>query len=375
MDCEKFDKIVLDLLYQELDELGTAAAERHLEQCARCREIYARLRATRDIGSLPLVEPPQGFEHRVLAQEALLLRAMPLRQRAGRAVSKLADYAMRPQLAMAALLMLMIGSSLIFLRAKPGEQSSVQVTERGMPETEADSIILPSPAAQSAGAPRQADGRFAMPPPAAAPAAPAATVAANPTTLAQRAEAKTEQPLEERARTQDKAAESSMAKRSAGAELGPSREHDDLFGLEAEEPEPASVALQQAKQLQQSSGCSAAAPKFDEVNTRFPGSPVAAEATWRAAECRRLLGEIGAARQGYLVLLEVNAYRERARAALSALGGDPNSDTAVASKPASKPATSSPAGAAAEPAAPPAKAKAKAEAEASPPAAASPPRK
>jgi hypothetical protein len=369
MDCEKFDKIVLDLLYQELDELGTAAAERHLEQCARCREIYARLRATRDIGTLPLVSPPEGFEHRVLAQEAQLVRALPLRQRAGRAVSKLADYAMRPQLAMAALLMLMIGSSLIFLRAKPGEQSSVQVTERGMPETEADSIILPSPAAQGAGAPRQDDGRFATPPPAAAPASPAATAAANaPAALAQRAEPKAEQPLDERARAQDKAAESSVAKRSAGAELGPSREHDDLFGLEAEEPEPASVALQQAKQLQQSSGCAAAAPKFDEVNTRFPGSPVAAEATWRAAECRRLLGEIEAARQGYLVLLEVNAYRDRARAALSALGGDPNSDTAVASKPASKPATSSPAGAAAaEPAAPPAKAKASAPATAPPP--------
>lgn len=366
MDCEKFDKVVLDLLYQELDELGAAAAERHLEQCARCREIYARLRATRDIGTLPLVSPPEGFEHRVLAQEAQLLRALPLRQRAGRAVSKLADYAMRPQLAMAALLMLMIGSSLIFLRAKPGEQSSVQVTERGMPETEAESIILPSPAAQGAGAPRQDEARFATPPPAATPA----TAAPNaPAMLAQRAEPKAEQPLDERARAQDKAAESSMAKRSAGAELGPSREHDDLFGLEAEEPEPASVALQQAKQLQQSSGCAAAAPKFDEVNSRFPGSPVAAEATWRAAECRRLLGEIEAARQGYLVLLEVNAYRERARAALNALGGDPNVDTAVASKPASKPATSSPAGAAAaEPAAP-------AKAKASPPPAASPPQR
>jgi hypothetical protein len=366
MDCEKFDKVVLDLLYQELDELGTAAAERHLEQCARCREIYARLRATRDIGALPLVEPPSGFEHRILSQEALILRELPLRQRTGRAISKLADYAMRPQLAMAALLMLMIGSSLIFLRAKPGEQSSVQVTERGMPETEADSIILPSPAAPGAGSPPE-ESRFAAAPPAPAQA-PAATVAANASAPAPRSEAKAEQqPLDERARAQDmKAAEGSVAKRSAGAELGPSREHDDLFGLEAEEPDPASIALQQAKQLQQSSGCAAAAPKFEEVNARFPGSPVAAEATWRAAECRRLLGEVEAARQGYLVLLEVNAYRERARAALGALGGDPRSDTAVASKPASKPTTSAPAGAAAEPAAP-------AKAKASPPAAASPP--
>ena len=43
MDCEKFDKIVLDLLYQELDELGTAAAERHLDQCARYRYLLTLL--------------------------------------------------------------------------------------------------------------------------------------------------------------------------------------------------------------------------------------------------------------------------------------------------------------------------------------------
>lgn len=270
---------------------------------------------------------------------------------------------------MAALLMLMIGSSLIFLRAKPGEQSSVQVTERGMPETEADSIILPSPAAQGAAAPRQDDGRFATPPSATAPGALAAATANNAASAARGESKSADQPSDERSRKPEaNQEEGALAKRSTGAELGPSREHDDLFGLESEAPDPASVALQQARDLQQSSGCAAAAPKFEEVNSRFPGSPVAAEATWRAAECRRLLGEVAAARQGYTVLLEVNAYRERARAALNALGVDPSSDTAVASKAASKPATSSPAGAAAEPAAP-----AKAKAKASAPAAASPP--
>jgi hypothetical protein len=374
MDCEKFDKVVLDLLYRELDELGTAAAERHMDQCARCREIHARLRATRDIGTLPLVSPPAGFEQRVLAREALLQRELPVNQRLGRAISKLADYAMRPQLAMAALLMLMIGSSLIFLRAKPGEQSSVQVTERGMPETEADSIILPSPAAPE---PKQDEPSFAQAP--TGPSAPGALAAATSAASPPAREQKAEQPMDGRSRAEANVAEGSaemtrsasgaIAKSSPMAGQGAPREHDDLFGVETEEPDAASVALKQAKDLQQSSGCAAAAPKFEEVNARFPGSPVAAEATWRAAECHRLLGEFDQARQGYTLLLEVNAYRERARAALAALGADPLSD-AVASKAASKPATSSPA-AAAEPAAPPpAKAKAKASAPA-----ASPPRK
>ncbi len=39
MDCEKFDRVVLDLLYEELDELTAAAARRHMEHCARCRGI------------------------------------------------------------------------------------------------------------------------------------------------------------------------------------------------------------------------------------------------------------------------------------------------------------------------------------------------
>jgi hypothetical protein len=37
----------MDLLYDELDELTTAAARRHMEQSARAREIYSHLKATR----------------------------------------------------------------------------------------------------------------------------------------------------------------------------------------------------------------------------------------------------------------------------------------------------------------------------------------
>src|SRR5687768_996022 len=99
MDCEKFDRVVLDLLYAELDELTAASAKRHTEHCTRCRGILSELRATREVGSLPLVDPPEGLELKILEAERQARRGLPARQRVGRVISLLAGYAMRPQLA------------------------------------------------------------------------------------------------------------------------------------------------------------------------------------------------------------------------------------------------------------------------------------
>src|SRR5258706_7904401 len=146
MDCEKFDRIVLDLLYGELDELTEAAAKRHVEHCSRCKGVSSGLRATREVGALGLVDPPDSLELGILAAERRLNAQLPLGKRLGRGVSILAVYAMRPQLAMAALLLLMIGSSLFFLRSRSGAGDSVLVTERGVPETQAEHVaILPTP--------------------------------------------------------------------------------------------------------------------------------------------------------------------------------------------------------------------------------------
>ena len=151
MDCEKFDRIVLDLLYGELDELTDAAARRHIEHCARCKAVSSGLRATREVGTLPLVDPPEGLELGILEAERKANARLPLRKKLGRGVSILAVYAMRPQLAMAALLLLMIGSSLFFLRGQPGARDSVLVTERGTPEAEAEHVaILPAPERRAA---------------------------------------------------------------------------------------------------------------------------------------------------------------------------------------------------------------------------------
>jgi len=102
VDCEKFDRIVLDLLYDELDELTSAAARRHMEHCARCRSIGSGLRATRQVGMLPLLDAPEGLELAILEAERQATELLPLGKRLGRGLSLLAGYAMRPQLAMAA---------------------------------------------------------------------------------------------------------------------------------------------------------------------------------------------------------------------------------------------------------------------------------
>ena len=82
----------------------------------RCRRIDAGLRATREVGVLPTIEPPESLVSHILAAEREAHAVLPARQRFGRAISILAGYAMRPQLAMAALLVLMIGGSLLFLQ-------------------------------------------------------------------------------------------------------------------------------------------------------------------------------------------------------------------------------------------------------------------
>src|SRR5450432_4027856 len=129
-----------------------------MEHCARCRGIGAGLRATREVGVLPLLEAPEGLELRILDAERRATELLPFGKRLGRGLSLLAGYAMRPQLAMAALLMLMIGSSLLFLRAQPGDREHVLVTERGVPESDNDAIgaVVPKKPSPGEAAPEPA---------------------------------------------------------------------------------------------------------------------------------------------------------------------------------------------------------------------------
>jgi TolA-binding protein len=334
MDCEKFDRIVLDLLYGELDELTDASARRHIEHCSRCKGISSSLRATREVGALELVDPRAGLELGILEAERKLNARLPLSKKAGRVVSILAVYAMRPQVTMAALLMLVIGSSLFLMRARP-DGDSVLVTERGVPETEAEHVAI-------APAPEQREERPPSPRAAAASPAPlerntdgAEKLALPASSAAPELEAKAEAPLAEAiaAESEGDSLEAANEAFSGGRYVEAQRRFEEIAtrgGTDA-----AAAALSAVEALRRQSGCPAAAPRYAEVHARHRGTPAGSEAAWQAGDCYRALGETARARSNFEALLDVAEYRSRARAAIDELK---DHEQAVAARKAKSPA-------------------------------------
>jgi len=308
VDCEKFDRICLDFLYDELDELTHAGAKRHTEHCLRCRDIAARVRATREVGRVPEVDPPEGLEVRILVAERRARAELPLRQRFGRVLSVLASYAMRPQLAMGALLLLVIASSMILFRARPGEQMNVFVTERGIPESDSDTVaILPlrTRIKDAEDAPRaRVSVNARQPEP--APDVTDATSESTAPAPADTADRDYERALAAyRDRRFTEAEERFLAIAARGAEKAPA------------------AALQAAQAARARSGCPAAAPLFEKAYQRFPHTQPGQEAAWQAAGCYRTLGDFERARQHYQALLDRPGYADRAQAALASMGDSP----------------------------------------------------
>lgn len=135
MDCEKFDQYVMDALYGELDELTLEALKRHVEGCARCGPVWSGLKNTRSAVTLPLEEPDAGLEERILAAERSVQHTAPIHRKIMRAAAWAGSVVMRPQFAMAAVFMLVVGSSLMLLRGRPGTMTPpLQVSEQGRPE-------------------------------------------------------------------------------------------------------------------------------------------------------------------------------------------------------------------------------------------------
>lgn len=288
MDCERFDKTTLDLLYGELDELSAAAARRHLHHCTRCQGIWNKLRATKDIAVVPLEEPPPDLFESIIEAERHAESALPLPQRFSRLVSVVAGYAMRPQLAMAALLLLMIGSSLLFVRRDPTGRGQVSVTELGAPRA----------------APLEVPGR-----------APPVVVVGDGTPVAAARAADEPAP----APAQEPSA--SYADAMSAYHEGRYAEAERLFGEVAAlgGEKAGSAALHEGHAARNGSGCQRAARLYDSVAERFAGTTLAEEASWHAASCYQALGELSRARAHYAALEDSSAFRERASAALAGI--------------------------------------------------------
>ncbi|HEY6725178.1 MAG TPA: hypothetical protein VI197_14185 [Polyangiaceae bacterium] len=323
------------MLYDELDELTSAAAKRHMDHCSRCGSMGARLRATREVGVLPILTPPAGLEERILRLERQARQGLPLRQRVGRGISVLAGYAMRPQAAMAALLVLMLGSSFLFLRSKPGDADSVHVTERGIREADESIAIVPLP--EAAESPPPAGDRARASSETKKPASPTARAAEPAPAAAAVADAPTTDPKEG-----EDAYDQAMSAYRRG-DYAAAQEQFQTIAAAGGEQAPA-AHLYAAHAARDSAGCGVAAPKFDVVNSKFPGTNVAQEAVWQAATCYRTLGLLDVARARYQLLLDVPAYADRAQHALQRLT-EPASEAVAARKAAAPAAAKAPAAA------------------------------
>ncbi len=263
-----------------------------MEHCARCRAIGSGLRATREVGALPLVEPPEGLALRILQAEEEATQLLPIGKRLGRGLSLLAGYAMRPQVSMAALLMLMIGSSLFFLRAQPGDRQHVLVTERGVPESDNESVAVlpkkaeapepPRVAPHAAPSPRGDDGaarrdRAAEAKPEPVPlataqqqyaAAPPAEAARGAAALGTSADDKDLEGSSGPSTDSDASYDAAMAAYRDGRYSDAQRRFDEIASLGG--PHAANAALYGAQALRRVSGCPTAAPRFEEVHSRYP---------------------------------------------------------------------------------------------------------
>jgi tetratricopeptide (TPR) repeat protein len=390
MDCEKFDQVLIDALYDELDELTLAAAKRHADGCPRCQAAWSGLKATRKIGILPLVEAPAGLDERIMAAAREAQRNVAWPKRLGRAVSWAGNYAMRPQAAMAAILLLMLGSSVIFVRAKPDRRnaaSEVRVTERGVPVSAA-APPPPPPAPMVANEERSAAaGSLAAAPsgrglrePAAEPEQKIARAdksegfAEPPVARARRgaefatAPSDSPQPAPEVALGEAARASDMASTGGAAPSKGAAMQKDaytsalDLYGAgryaEAEKAfrqvaasdskNAPQAALFAAKSAEAAFGCGKAAPMYEAAASRYGATTPGAESLWGAANCYKAIGSLDKATIFYNELRKVAGYRDRAEAELASLRASQQNRVAARKAASSGP----PAAAAAAPAAP-----------------------
>ncbi len=306
MDCERFDKMSLDLLYDELDELTAAAARRHLHHCTRCQGVWTKLRVTRELSNPPLEEPPEDLFESILLAEQAAHKQLPFRERFGRTVSILAGYAMRPQLAMAALLLLMVGSSLVFLRASPSGLGRIGASELGAPSSE-----IVAEAKERTALVLGTEGSGDVEP---------TDVGARGSERLTAPGAAAEAPLGDAASTA-KSDKEGYGEAMSAYQQGRYAEAERLFSevAAAGGEKAAAAALHEAHAARNGSGCQRATALYDQVSGRYAGSTVADEAAWQAASCYQALGQIARARAHYQALAARPAYRTRAEQAMSAL--------------------------------------------------------
>jgi hypothetical protein len=111
---------------------------------------------------LPMLDLPAGLEDRILSSVKEAQKVVPIQSRASRFLSLAGSWAMRPQTAMAAVFLLMIGTSAFVIRSRHSSEraAAVSVTEQGEPAgqvaaPEGETASLDNKAAAAAHGPNQ----------------------------------------------------------------------------------------------------------------------------------------------------------------------------------------------------------------------------
>jgi hypothetical protein len=370
MDCEKFESAILDELYGELDELTSAAAKRHIAGCARCSARIGGLRATRRVASVPLIEPPSDLEERILRAAERAWMAPSPQPRLARIISLAGSWAMRPQTAMAAVFLVMIGTSVLLLRGKSARapaSADVTVTEQGTPapaacvaplgapqvETLARRAVAAPGATPTSEAKAQATSANAAKGEVAAGASPAAGAATMRALGLDPSSPMADKPSAEEP-ADDQRFDAALRSYRAGRFDEAARAFDALQPTEPNAPD-----LWAARAIRDGKGCRAAVTRFDKTAQRYKQAPPGWDALLEGALCYRNIGDFGTARARLNALLGVDSHKDRARAELDRIDqlqqAQASREVASPPKPAAKarPATQ-PAAAAASPwAAPP----------------------
>jgi hypothetical protein len=375
MDCEKFESTLMDELYGELDELTSAASKRHMAGCARCASLLGGLKATRRVAVLPILDTPPGLEEKILEAATEARKLVPLRGRVARAVSLAGSWAMKPQTAMAAVFLLMIGSGLALFGgpkgARNGQAASMTITQEGAPAAMASAApVGQSNEPMDLAAAANAHGTLQQ------DRAPAPVATATAALAADQAIAQGDlpgSPAADEIASRGVASKSSNAYGSGGAAIGggmmaqaaasaapqqaaattaPSttsaadfatataayraQNYDeatrDFDALAAAGDDNA--ALWAARSVRDGNGCATAVNRFDALAGRAYGTQPGYDATFEAGQCYKAMGSFDAARQRFARLLTVPSHAARAQAELNKMAPTSNAHSPKAPAPA-----------------------------------------
>jgi Putative zinc-finger len=370
MNCNHVEELLMDALYGELSSEEQTEFDQHVDSCSTCSVLFATLQHGRTLAQVYSASAPEDqLEARILeasrrafaplesptfvAQKGLprdndtrddaSVASFQNRRPSGfqRFLSNAGAWAMRPQTAMAAVFVLMLGSSALLLRRNHGPRSSAfSVSGEGAPlaaeataaraasrEESDDELRVGGAMAHGKGNDNRVSGVAplqaapATPPPAPLGDRPALRMGIGEEPAAERERARAESSDGKKAEGKSDSASASEGSFERGMTLYREGKMDEalaIFDALARRGD-ANAALWAARAVRDSRGCAMAVSRFDQLSGSHQGSTAAFDAVLEGGICYRNLGRLDAARTRISRLLTVPSHEARARTELDTI--------------------------------------------------------